>query len=625
MRFAWVVAVVAVVGLGCKKDSSPSPGDPASTAEVDALWKLAPEGVTFGMVLSPRGMTMVEHAYGDVMSFLAATPDLAPQLAEMHEALTKAIGAGDFSWQALGISTQKGAAIFALPGKKGILLVSVGDQAKLDSLIKKSGDMTCKTVQGMYACTDEPGAFDKIGKGSLSAALAHARGDFEIAGKDLPIDQGKTFSFASVAQFAPGAITLRGTATGVPTAALAMLGTATQPRTEGDKTTGFALAHIGAVLKTMPPMPGELGDLVKTIEDPLTLVTTSTAIDMRVPLSDPAPASQALVAHCTEGPMAQLGAKLVDGACQFAVPNLPQLTVSVWVDGKTLRIGQKGAPAPAAVEPTALGKELVGGSWQLAFYGRGSLLANYPGTQMPDLGGQVESIMRVAMRAMAMINELGIAVKADGDAVQFVFGVRTAWSNPEAVVAKLQTLDAAQLIAGKGGDLAQPIIASAPDSPLAKDVKAGYMGLMIPSAGVGILAAVAIPAFLEYQKRGKKTETSIQLNKLGKNLKAYYIENGAFPIGDAPLSPSKLCCGQPQNKCGVDPEAWKNPIWQKLDFEIDEPNLYRYRYHSDGKTVEIEAVGDLDCDGVEATFKLEAGAPSGNPIVTMGPLPTGVY
>src|SRR3569832_1627173 len=311
MRFAWVAVVIAVVGFGRKKNT-PSPGAPASTAEIDALWKLAPEGVTFGSVLPPRGMTMVEHAYGDVMKLLAATPDLAPQLAQMHAALTKAIGAGDLPWQALGISPQKGAAVFGLPGKMCIVLVSVSDRAKLDGLMKQS-DMTCKTVQGMYACTDAPGAFDKIGKGSLSSALARR-------------------------------------------------GTATQPRVEGDKTTGFALAHGGEVLKTLPPMPGELGDLVKTISDPITLVTTSTAIDVRVPLSDPAPASQALVAHCTEGPMAQLGAKLVDGACQFAVPNLPQLTLSVWVDGKTLRIGQKGAPAAAAVEPTEKGKEQGDGS-----------------------------------------------------------------------------------------------------------------------------------------------------------------------------------------------------------------------------------------------------------------------
>jgi Tfp pilus assembly protein PilE len=628
MRTAcWIALVVAVVG--CKKESaSPtaSPGAPASTAEVDALWKLAPEGANFGMVVSPRGMTLVEHAWGDVMKFLEATPDLAPQLAEMRAELTKQIGAGEFSWQALGVSTQKGAAVFALAGHKGVVLVSVADQAKLDKLIHANGtsDMTCKTVQGMYACSDDPAAFDRIGKGSLSATAANARGDFEIAGKDLPIGGNDHASFAGVAQLAPGAVTLRGAFTGLPAPALAMFGPATKPRTDGDNTTGFALAHVAEVMKMMPPLPGEMGAVVKTFQDPVTLVTTSTAIDLRVPLGDPAPATRALIAHCTEGPMAELGAKLVDGACQFSVPNLPQLTVSVWVDGNTLRVGQKGAPSPAAVEPTELGKELATHDWQVAFYGRGSLLANYPGSQVPELGGDAAAIINVAMRAMAMVNEVGTAVKVDGATLRFVLGVRTAWSNPDAVVTKLLALDAKQLIAGKGGDLAKPIIASAPDSPLAKDVKAGYMGLMIPSAGVGILAAVAIPAFLDYQKHTKPTRVSLELNRLGKNLKAYYIESSAFPIGDAPLTPDKTCCGQPSNKCAVDPAMFTG-VWQKVDFQLDEPTSYRFSYHSDGKTVEISAVGDLDCDGQEATYKLEVAAPNGNPTAAIAPPASGVY
>lgn len=624
---AWVVAVVAVtLNTGCKKDSTSSPAAPPSTVEVDALWKLAPDGALFGMVMSPRGMMMAEHAYTDVMKFLEATPELASQLKDMHAELTKELGSPDFSWSALGISTEKGAAMFLLPDKKMLTMFAVSDKAKLDKLVHegKGKDVTCKDSHGVYACSDDPTAFDRLGKGAMSVAAVKARGDVELVGKDLPVDRGHTMNVAVVAQLAPGAVTLRGAFTGLPASALAMLGPATQPRTEGDKTTGFALAHVGALLKTLPPIPGELGDLVKTVGDPITLVTTSTAIDMRVPLTDPAPATQALISHCTEGPMAQLGAKLVDGACQFSVPNLPQLTVSVWVDGKTLHIGQKGAPSPAAVEPTELGKELAGHDWQLAFYGRGSLLANYPGTQMPEVGGDVESIMHVAMRGMAMLNEVGTAIKADGDTVSFVFGVRTAWSNPDAVVAKLATLDAAQLIAGKGGDLAKPIIASAPDSPLAKDIKAGYMGLMIPSAGVGILAAVAIPAFLDYQKRGKVSPVSLELNKLGKSLKVYFIENAAFPIGDAPLTPDKPCCGQPNNKCAVDPAMFTG-IWQKLDFALTEPTAYRYSYHSDGKTVEISAVGDLDCDGQEATYKLEVAAPNGNPTAAIAPPPAGVY
>ncbi|HET9993352.1 MAG TPA: hypothetical protein VFQ65_32675, partial [Kofleriaceae bacterium] len=541
--------------------------------------------------------------------------------------LTKETGAADFSWQALGMSTQQGAAMFMLPGKKSLMLVAVSDKAKFDKLVhegKKAQDLVCKDAHGMYACSDDPTAFDHIGKGSLSVAAANARGDIEIVGKDLPMERGQTMSFAVVAQLAPGAVTLRGAFTGLPSQALAMFGPATAPRTEGDKTTGFALAHAAKLLKMMPPIPGELGELAKTIEDPITMVTTSTAVDLRVPLNDPQPATQALIAHCTEGPMAALGAKLVNGACEFAMPNMPGFTLDVWVDGKTLRIGQKGAAAPATVEPTELGKELAKTEWQAAFYGRGSMLANYPGTQVPQMGGEVMGVMHAAMRGMAMLDELGLAIKIDGDALRFVFGVRTAWGNPDAVVAKLLALDPDQLIAGKGGDLAKPIIASAPDSMLAKDVKAGYMGLMIPSAGIGVLAAVAIPAFLDYQKRSRPTGAALQLNKLGKNLKAYYIENAAFPIGDAPLTPDKPCCGQPQNKCAVDP-AMFGGIWQKLDFQLDAPTAYRFSYHSDGKTVEISAVGDLDCDGQEATYTLEAAAPNGNPTTAIATPPAGVY
>ncbi len=61
----------------------------------------------------------------------------------------------------------------------------------------------------------------------------------------------------------------------------------------------------------------------------------------------------------------------------------------------------------------------------------------------------------------------------------------------------------------------------------------------------------------------------------------------------------------------------QNPTWQALDFEIDEPHLFRYGYHSDGKTVQAVAIGDLDCDGIDMTYHLELSAPNGNPSATI--------
>ena len=63
----------------------------------------------------------------------------------------------------------------------------------------------------------------------------------------------------------------------------------------------------------------------------------------------------------------------------------------------------------------------------------------------------------------------------------------------------------------------------------------------------------------------------------------------------------------------VDPKAWQLPIWQALDFEVSEPSLFQYRYHSDGQTAVVEAVGDLDCDTQMITYRLDVTAPNGNP------------
>jgi hypothetical protein len=149
---------------------------------------------------------------------------------------------------------------------------------------------------------------------------------------------------------------------------------------------------------------------------------------------------------------------------------------------------------------------------------------------------------------------------------------------------------------------------------------------MAPSAFVGVLAAVAVPAFMDYMKRSKKTEVSVTLNRLGKGLKVYYIENATFPVGDAPLLPAKACCGQPQNKCPADPKAFQDDkVWSAIDFVLDEPTMYQYSYHSDGKTAVVQAIGDLDCDGSPATYTLKASADAGNPSFVIDAPPPGVY
>jgi Tfp pilus assembly major pilin PilA len=136
----------------------------------------------------------------------------------------------------------------------------------------------------------------------------------------------------------------------------------------------------------------------------------------------------------------------------------------------------------------------------------------------------------------------------------------------------------------------------------------------------GVLAAVAIPAFMDYTKRSKKTEAALQLNKISKNAKRVYSETSSFPKGSAPLLPPQPCCGQPRNHCQAVPQLFAaDPVWKDLDFQIDEDSLFQYSYEAspDGQSFIAKAIGDLDCDGTFITYTLEGAAVSGNPSVRL--------
>ena len=111
----------------------------------------------------------------------------------------------------------------------------------------------------------------------------------------------------------------------------------------------------------------------------------------------------------------------------------------------------------------------------------------------------------------------------------------------------------------------------------------------------------------------KSTEATLQLNKLGKNSKTYFITQAEFVKGTAATLPDGDCCKNPGGTCAVS-DAWaKDPVWQALDFQIDEPSRFHYSYEGDGKTFKATAVGDPACDGKTVTVTVEGSAPTGNP------------
>ena len=145
--------------------------------------------------------------------------------------------------------------------------------------------------------------------------------------------------------------------------------------------------------------------------------------------------------------------------------------------------------------------------------------------------------------------------------------------------------------------------------------------LMIVVAIIGILAAVAIPAFLEYMKRGRTTEASLQLNKVAKADKRYFDEIGTYaatagallPAPGSNPPPGKICCGGTgatnpptiNNKCTAQPASFQSDAgWALLEFSVDEASNYQYSYAGSTTAPIGYALGDVDCDGNIATYTM---------------------
>ena len=136
--------------------------------------------------------------------------------------------------------------------------------------------------------------------------------------------------------------------------------------------------------------------------------------------------------------------------------------------------------------------------------------------------------------------------------------------------------------------------------------------LMIVVAIIGILAAVAIPAFMEYMKKSKSSEASLNLNKIGKNLKTEFQTSSSFVVPNGAMLPDATgtCCnkgtaGMPKDKCPPVVTWATDSGWSDIEFQVGEPSQYNYQYVGGALAATAYAVGDLDCNTVLSSWTLQ--------------------
>ncbi len=129
--------------------------------------------------------------------------------------------------------------------------------------------------------------------------------------------------------------------------------------------------------------------------------------------------------------------------------------------------------------------------------------------------------------------------------------------------------------------------------------------LLMGTAVVGVLAAVAIPAFMKYVRRSKSVEATMNVRKLFDSEVAYYETHHALSPSAGEWTPSVGCCQGAGQKCAPNKENFSAPGFTALDFSIDDPFYYQYRITTTKTGFTVEARGDLDCDGIYSLFRRE--------------------
>jgi prepilin-type N-terminal cleavage/methylation domain-containing protein len=143
--------------------------------------------------------------------------------------------------------------------------------------------------------------------------------------------------------------------------------------------------------------------------------------------------------------------------------------------------------------------------------------------------------------------------------------------------------------------------------------------LMIVVVILGILAAVAIPAFSRYVLRSKTSEATGNIAKIYQGEVIYYSQASESAGGEPSfLSLTPVEFDPSAAKFPANPTLYtSDPSWTAIGFSLDSAHYYRYEVNK-GPSRRIqdsfwaEAYGDLDGDDNDSHFKLGAQVTSGD-------------
>jgi type IV pilus assembly protein PilA len=145
--------------------------------------------------------------------------------------------------------------------------------------------------------------------------------------------------------------------------------------------------------------------------------------------------------------------------------------------------------------------------------------------------------------------------------------------------------------------------------------------LMIVVAILGILAAVAIPAFINYMRRAKTSEATLNIDRIFEGGIAYFeaehVQRGVsgtilqhcLPSSET-WTPAAPASAEKYNAATVVTE-WDTPTWKALDFAMGDNFYYQYEFVTDvsgqpasaGNYFYASSQGDLDGDGSPSLFE----------------------